>query len=424
MNKGSFYANTILSPTSLIKRTIIIIPKSKILLIFLLISLFSCSSENQTKISGEKEIEAVQPLNLSETQFPYAFFTDSQKILNNSESTVIMDKLVNYIDATPEGSSIFLSIYLFDYKPVINALKRSHSRNVKLHIMADMSDRSSNNGTLNEFRNLNEGIEIVEIKNDASSIAINHNKFVLFSEVVTINGTVKNVIFQTSHNFIRDGMKKIQDAVILSNSGLYKAYYENWQDMRNLSDKGMKNYLYTEYINPSENIRANFYPKRKNGASYGEDTVIEMLDNITQPEATTIKIGMSDWSDSRKLIIDKLDELLMKGAKIEIITKSGKGPEINNGLKSLEIKGAYVKMFNMGNAGVPKINLHFKVMMIDGVINGEKSNLIMTGTQNFTNNAIWNNNEISLIFYNHAFYDKYENYFKELKKLPGIEIPD
>lgn len=39
--------------------------------------------------------------------------------------------------------------------------------------------------TFYEFRNLNERIEIVEIKNDASSIAINHNKFVIFSEVVT-----------------------------------------------------------------------------------------------------------------------------------------------------------------------------------------------------------------------------------------------
>jgi phosphatidylserine/phosphatidylglycerophosphate/cardiolipin synthase-like enzyme len=133
---------------------------------------------------------------------------------------------------------------------------------------------------------------------------------------------------------------------------------------------------------------------------------------------------MSDWSDSRKLIIEKLDELLMKGATIEIITKSGKGPEINNGLKSLEKKGAYVKMFNMGNVDVPKINLHSKVMMIEVVINGEKSNLVMTGTQNFTNNAIWNNNEISLFIYNHVFYEKYENYFQELKNLPGIKIPD
>ena len=64
--------------------------------------------------------------------------------MNSAESTVIMDKLINFIDATPGGSSIFLSIYVFDYKPVINTLKRSHSRKVKIHIMADMSDRSSN----------------------------------------------------------------------------------------------------------------------------------------------------------------------------------------------------------------------------------------------------------------------------------------
>jgi phosphatidylserine/phosphatidylglycerophosphate/cardiolipin synthase-like enzyme len=48
----------------------------------------------------------------------------------------------------------------------------------------------------------------------------------------------------------------------------------------------------------------------------------------------------------------------------------------------------------------------------------------MTGTQNFTNNVLRNNNEISLILYNHTYIGKYENYFRELKKLPGIKIPN
>jgi phosphatidylserine/phosphatidylglycerophosphate/cardiolipin synthase-like enzyme len=77
----------------------------------------------------------------------------------------------------------------------------------------------------------------------------------------------------------------------------------------------------------------------------------------------------------------------------------------------------------MENNGIQKINVHLKVMLIEGVLHGESTNIVMTGTQNFTNNAIWNNNEISLLFYNHNFFETYKQYFEILKGLPGIEIP-
>lgn len=392
--------------------------------ISLLFIIYACSSpsENEKEKPPEGSITLETPLSKSISNIPVALFTDSKKIASGAESALIVNRLIDYINAAPDESSIYISIYLFEYKPLILSLKKAYTRNVNLNVMIDMSDRSNNQETLAEMASWGDDIQIVQIKNDASSIAINHNKFVLFSEVSTDDEKLKNIIFQTSHNFHHTALKKIQDAVILSNNELYNAYLDYWNQMAKLSISGMENYTYSEFTSTNGNLSAFFYPKRKNGERFGEDTFIEILNNISDPKETTIKIGMSDWTDSRVNIIDKLLDLQVKGATIEIVTKnSGKGPAVMNGLKKLQESGAYVKVFNLKSAiDIPKINIHMKLMMIDGSYKSKNQKIIITGTQNFTNNAIWNNNETTLILTDHELFPEYETYFSKLKTLPGL----
>ncbi|WP_165499075.1 phosphatidylserine/phosphatidylglycerophosphate/cardiolipin synthase family protein [Gramella sp. KN1008] len=388
----------------------------------------SCSGDTETvkpdiNQEPQKEVNEVQALKTDNARLPEVLFNDIQKIKEGSTSTIISDKIVSYINATPENASIYVSIYLFDHSPIIEALIDASEREVKLFIMTDESDRSSNLATLSKFKSLEGEIEVVGITNDASSIAINHNKFILLSEV-EVEGTenIENIIFQTSQNFHSKGQKKLQDAIIISNPGLYDAYVENWNTMKTFANSGMENYEYTEYINTEAEVKVSFYPKRKNGQTYGEDSVIEILDQITDPAGTTIKIAMSDWSDSRSYIIDHLLILLEAGADIQIITKSGKGPEVMQGLKKLQDHGAFVKVFNLDNTGPAQINIHTKIMLIDGILDGMRTKFVMTGTQNFTLNALWNNNETSLFLMNEDLIEEYESFLNELKELPGIVL--
>ncbi len=129
---------------------------------------------------------------------------------------------------------------------------------------------------------------------------------------------------------------------------------------------------------------------------------------------------MSAWTDSRNEVLQKLEALFSQGAELEVVAKSNIGPETYSGLEILAENGATVKIFNMESNDPPKINIHSKFIMIDGIWNGEQRNLLMTGTQNFTMNALRNNNEVTLLFQDHGFYDSYEAYFDELKTLPGI----
>ena len=156
-------------------------------------------------------------------------------------------------------------------------------------------------------------------------------------------------------------------------------------------------------------------PKRRNGTAYGDDTIIEFLNSITIPATATIKIGMSDWTNSRLNIVQKLAELQTQGAKIELVVKNKIDDSILAGLRDLQQKGAYLKVYD-----ISKANIHAKFMLIQGTWKGENANILITGSHNFTQNALRNNNETMLLLKNHALFTDYSNYFENLKTVPGI----
>lgn len=398
------------------------------LLITLLFFSFGCREDDNVPVQEEEVVTPVpvEPVNI---KLPEAIFTEPEKIEEGNPSRVIYDRLIKLVNAAPENASIYISIYAFQgFNDFIKALENAYSRNLKLHVMFDMGSHneklvSKNFATAKVIKALGEGVELIFIDNDAGKIAINHNKFILFSAVETENGTIENVIFQTSHNFTESDTYRIQDAVTLTNKGLYQAYFDYWQDMAELAAEGMNNFEYREFNDPAAGITAFFYPKRKDGAFIGGDTIIEILDDITDPASTTIKIGMSGWTNSRVSIVEKLEELQKIGAKIEIVTKGSIGPDVYDGLKVLHQNGAYVKIFNMKDRDQQRINIHAKFMIIEGEWRGEQTNLVLTGSQNFSINALKNNNETSLLFQDHQFFPTYKSYYEELKTLPGICCP-
>src|SRR5690606_39302597 len=107
-------------------------------------------------------------------------------------------------------------------------------------------------------------IDVVIVTNDAGNIAINHNKFALFSKIETSTGEEENVIFQTSHNFTVADSRKIQDAVVLEDQALYNAFKQYWEDIKIRAVVGMAFFDYREYIDETKGIYAYFLPKRKN----------------------------------------------------------------------------------------------------------------------------------------------------------------
>ncbi|MBC3538880.1 phospholipase D-like domain-containing protein [Rufibacter sediminis] len=392
--------------------------KIKYTFLFLLFALAACKAEDEP-IKNEGVIPLATPVN-------DLIFTNLNQVGNSLSSPVIMDRLTSMIDAAPEKSSLHLSIFGFTHKGIISALKRASERGVNLHLMVDMSreeTQEENPPTIAELRSfLKPNSEVVVVTSDAGGSSINHNKFVIFSEVKTPDSKAENIIFQTSHNFTEADTKKIQEATVLSNKGLYEAYLSYWNDMKVRAVSGMKNFEYREFEDLNAGIKAYFFPKRKAGKNYGTDTIIDILSQITEPSTALIRVGMSDWSAARMNVVAKLETLLDQGATVEVIAKSSAAPEIQTALENLKRKGAYIKIYNISLSNQAKINNHAKFMLIKGKVNGAQSTLVVTGTHNYTGNTVYYNNEVILLFKNNAsFFESFMSYYNEMKKLPGIQ---
>jgi phosphatidylserine/phosphatidylglycerophosphate/cardiolipin synthase-like enzyme len=363
----------------------------------------------------------VKPINIT---FPEADFTDPSQIAQGNRSKAITGRLEDLINAAPKGASIYMSIYGFDIKAedgLRSAVRKAVIRGVKIHIMLD--DQKPNDPTVEVLSAISKAIDLVVIHNDMSG-GINHNKFALFSDLITKTGNAKHVVFTTSQNWGPHSETEIQNAVILMNKGLYEAYKEYWKDMKSRADNDMANFQFRTFNDSEEGISAIFYPKRKNGHYFGPDPIANILDNITDPASTTIQIEMPFWTQGRPAIISKLKTLLHSGARVEIVVRSS--VPVYDALVDLSDQGAYVKMYNYTHEpNVKRIKLHSKVMMIRGEWKGEKTKLVITGSENYAVAGLKTSNDNNIIlnsrYFNHPrFFNRFEDNFNKIKDLPGV----
>lgn len=403
------------------------------LFVFLLVC-FACNkksgvdnrTDNNSSGGGDDKI-ATDSVKSSESTLAVAVFTDVRMIAQGKPSNAIINYLTSLINNTPKGASIYLTIYTFkDEFGLMTAINSADERGVKVHIMLDRGSTDFNDLTIDKLIAMSKNIDIVGIYNNVKSKSYgkNHNKFALFSELSTKKGDYKNVVFTSSENWTPGTEKKIQDAVSLSNKGLYDAYLQYWKDMKLHADHKMASYNYREYKNLKDGIEAFFYPKRRNGSYFGQDPIVQILDQITNPSSTTIQIAMAFWTNDRISILNKLQYLMNQGAKVEIVVRSS--VEIYGALEKLAKEGALVKMYNYTNVpNVKKIKMHSKLLLIRGEWGGHKTNIIVTGSENYNYSSleISNNNNLLLSSYHfkHSeIFDQYEDYFNAIKVLPGV----
>ncbi len=368
--------------------------------------------------SSCKKEKTQQEAKPHDIQLNKVIFTDPAKVkLRQENSTEIFDQLIKYFDAASVGSVVYVNIYLVDYIPIINAVIKAHEKGVKVHMLVDRSRAESIETNVSAIQKLQGKLtgqsSFTIVNNDISSGtsgSINHLKYVLFADLQTDEGNVKNVVFSTSSNFTAADMKKIQDAVVISDESLYSAFKVNWAHVQSFASGGMSAYNYQTYGSSNGDINAYFFPRRLNGAYEGNDTIIEILDKISDYGNTTVQVGMSDWSDTRVNVVQKLIALQEKGVRIEVIAKSSSGALIHTELQKLKAKGAYVNIL------VLPVNIHAKFMLIKGMWDGKpNSEVIVTGTHNFTSNALKVNNEVILLLRNNLLFSEYQNYYNKLK---------
>jgi len=388
-------------------------------LLFILFILFgSCGKSDPAKTIDPDPPKTEEPdEEVSEISIEKAVFTDPATVAKGTASNVIRDELIRYLDGASKGSTVHVNIYLMDDDAIINAIIRAHVRGVKMNVMIDNSRDTPQKQNVGAIRALNSALfgdsRLIVVDSDLKEApdngSIDHHKHILFSEVVLKEGRAKNVVFSTSHNFITAAPKRIQDGVILSDENLYNVFLENWESIASKANGGMRDFVYRIYNSADNKVTAYFFPRIKDGVWDGEDTVIEILDKISDFENTTIQVGMSDWSNSRVNTAKKLTELQAKGAKVEVIAKAAAGNLVQNELAIIKDKGGYVNIFQSPH------NIHSKFMLINGTWDGKKQTVLICGTHNFTPNALHLNNELILILKDSPLFKDYHDNFEKIK---------
>lgn len=392
-----------------------------LLLLLLIVSFTGCGKESPEEVKEPPVVEIPKeepekpkaPITLNKV-----LFTNPEKVkLRAENSPEILEQVITYFDAATKGSTIYVSIYLFDYAPIISAITRTHLRGVNIHVLIDRSRDESIQTNAEAIQRLQpiltDNSSLTIVNSDVStgtSGSINHHKFVLFSSLDIKNeGEAKNVVFASSSNWTASDMKKIQDAVIISDEAYYNAFLGNWNTIKKYAASGMKNFNYQVFESADKNLNAYFLPRLKNGSFDGGDNILEILDKISDFSNATVQVGMSDWVDSRIATVKKLVELLDKGVKVEVIAKSSAGELVQKDLELLRSKGAYVRIL------VLPVNIHTKFMLIKGRYDGVNSEVIVTGTHNFTTNALRSNNEVILVMKDNPLFKDYQAYYQKLK---------
>lgn len=381
------------------------------LLLWLLLLVASCS-----KNTGPDNPPPPDPK--QEVTLEKAVFNDPAILAKGENANNIKTEILRYLSSAVKGSLVHINIYLVDDNDIINAIVNAHNYGVNVHILIDSSRATSqqqNKQAIEKLRGVLTGTSSLKVvKSDViinpTSGSINHHKSMLFSEVALKEGIAKNVVFSTSQNFIKTGVRKVQDAVIFTDKELYNAFLSNWNAIADRASSGMKTFAYNVYNAADGKTTAIFFPRLINGQWDSKDDIVDILDKISDHKNATVQIGMSDWSDSRRPVVDKLAQLHEKGVKIEVIAKSGIGDFTRAQLQKLADKGAYIKILQM-----PSQNIHSKFMLINGTWDGKAQTVIINGTHNYTSNALRYNNEVILLLKNSPLFKEYQANYEKIK---------
>jgi hypothetical protein len=253
---------------------------------------------------------------------------------------------------------------------------------------------------------------MVPVNNNISSYSIDHNKYALFSKVSLPRGIAKNVVFSTSHNFIKGATKRLNDAVVMSGERLYKAFLNDWKQVAKYAQGGMKNFTY--HVSDLDSMKAIFFPRRKNGKWDGHGTIVYELNKLSDYTQDTVRVLMARWTRVNEA--EKLTDLEKKGVTVQVITRShtsAVSDRVTKQLSLLKKAGGYVKFIDGRKEGTD----HSKTMLVKGTWNGRKQRIILTGSYNYGIATLKSSNNFLLILKDSVLFKDYWFNFDEVKKM-------
>ena len=324
-----------------------------------------------------------------------AFFSTGPKGKQPDHS--LEDELVDLIRAAKPGSSIRGSMFLYQRKRISLELATAANRTPPVDVKVVLDGKNKGNLATNELQKGIGAANVTLCKSGCVSKGINHNKFFLFSHLC--DGS-KNVVLQSSAN-LKTVARHNDMVVVRGDTKLYGAYLKYWKDERD--QKKDPNYGagpngVTSGSSTPTQVR--FYP-RKSG-----DAIVEILNKVKcTKRGKRVYVAMAMWN--RKTIVDQLKALRGKGCDVKIVV----------GTYSLNRKlVAYLKKTFPSKRWRQHKSLHSKYMVINAQYNGKNQWMVITGSANYCNGSIRNNDNATLVVRNKNIAAKHFANWKKIWK--------
>ncbi|MEO3746204.1 phospholipase D-like domain-containing protein [Plantactinospora sp. B5E13] len=333
---------------------------------------------------------------------------------NPDRQYAIVDHLRGLIRDAATGSTIRIAMYHFSLTRMSDDLIAAYDRGVNVRLVLDSQTRS-NQAVLDLVAALGTNRAnpswVTICTTDRACIGnlatpIMHNKFFLFSHT---SGSA-NVLVQSSANLTGDNAERYWNnaVTLVGNTAVYNSYVDYFNDLA----AQVKNNDYYRSTS-SGNAKSYFFPRAGSGAS--TDTIYNMLDeNVscegntsvgTETGRTIIRIGM--WYFSRNPIANKLRELADRKCWVDVVYTT-----MDADVRSILDGHARIKLYRISGDRI----VHSKYLLIEGTYAGQRdTKWVVTGSHNYTNAALRENDEAMLRIQSATIHDQYRSNFWALR---------
>jgi phosphatidylserine/phosphatidylglycerophosphate/cardiolipin synthase-like enzyme len=289
-------------------------------------------------------------------------------------------KLEEFLASAPAGATVRATFYHLTRLSPAQALVAAQARGVNVQVVLDKDNRNA------AYDVLKAGLPAANLtlctKHDGGCIGsgINHNKFVLFSELT--DGS-KNVVWQSSANLTNSQLEMHNNTVVVRDDAvLYEGYRKYFDDLR--AQRANPNY-YRTFDGAGATTRAFVFPRASS------DTVVNLLDNVRCERGHgSLRVVMAFFTNARVAVAKKLASLKRAGCSVETLLNEGDdaGPNV---LAALRAGGVTVRRYPRSIAAI-----HSKYLLLDSIYDGEPRTLVFTGSHNYTGAALRSNDEVLL----------------------------
>lgn len=306
-------------------------------------------------------------------------FTDPTTMNDASDlSGSIPERLIGYINQAQE--TIHIASFEFNLTPVAESLINAHERGVEVIWVTDdehgiEADEDEGHGQFSMLEKA--GIQIV----DDERSGLMHNKFWIFDGKITWTG---------STNITQNGNFRNNNNVVVLRSPQLAAIYENEFSEMLAGEFGI--------TSPStlDTQMVEIYGTKIQVLFASEDDVMGQLIPLAKDAEESIKFMAFSFTHDE--LGSTMRDFAKKGGEVKGIFETRASET-----KYSELTAFYCEDIPVRQDGNPG-TFHHKVIIIDGKI-------VVTGSLNFSNNAIESNDENVLIIYNREIASLYLDEF-------------